>query len=256
MSTALDQHPSWAEAIAAGIDTYRAELRKQARPQPNRIAQAHAALGKGDLAGCASVLAKYNPDQPRDEHGRWTSGGGSSSGSSDGSSASQPVRLADAAADVATRIAGVAREMESALVALRALRGAPGPLGVVLTLATSLLLLHRELRELPAAAGKFTHEAKASMLAARDRVARLLDWIRQLRGAQNVGKRYPTRRRAKPDIRLPSGAVTMWKRLSDDEQRRRNIVQARLDQLKDRLNARLNSQLAAGGPRSWQQMEA
>jgi hypothetical protein len=67
---------------------------------------------------------------------------------------------------------------------------------------------------------------------------------------KDIGKRQPARR-AKPSIRLPPGSVVLWKRLSEAEQERKDMLQARLERMKERINA----QLAAGGPRSWQTME-
>jgi hypothetical protein len=104
----------------------------------------------------------YNPQQPRDEHGRWSTREGAA--------------LAESTARTATRISNIVREVDAAVASLRQVRG--GNHAHVIRLGLALHSLQRELRALPA---DLHHTAHATVKAARRAVRRARAYVRLLR---------------------------------------------------------------------------
>jgi hypothetical protein len=104
----------------------------------------------------------YNPQQPRDEHGRWSTREGAA--------------LAESTARTATRISNIVREVDAAVASLRQVRG--GNHAHVVRLGLALHSLQRELRALP---GDLHHTAHATVKAARRAVSRARAYVRLLR---------------------------------------------------------------------------
>src|SRR5262249_38526348 len=161
MGTIYD--PPSAIAIMAAALEAAPEIRKRWNENAQRsdlIRRATELAGSDDIAGCNAILSglvekTYDPNQARDSRGRWAAGAAAVAEHASrvarvsrgvaGELSGQPAKLSTAVSNVASRIAGTARELESVLTSIRHLRGgSPDTDRHIVSLAAALRGLHRE----------------------------------------------------------------------------------------------------------------
>jgi hypothetical protein len=250
VTTTYDQDLSWCSWVAAAIDSYPMAKARWAEnaARSDMITKAHDAMERGDLEGCNAILsdlvAKADWDESkhhRDQRGRFSHGVEAVAETAGrvarvsrgvtGELEGQPARLAGAVANTANRIGSTARQLQAVVESIGHLRSGTDVDRHIVGLVSSLRALHGELGQLARSAGTLGHEGKAALLGARGRLRRLRDTLRSMRG-KSIGKAAPV----SAAITLPPGAVTAVQRLSKAEIARRDMLQHRLQLLRDQRN--------------------